>query len=362
MRRRRAIAVAVEHVLDDELADSRGGVCHKLERAVWGRRQLGIMGAGKEAALVHGLACLRADAVHEAVAVDRRVDHVALLAEAVALDQDGHVALAARRRRGWGRRRRGPGAATAVGTAPSVAEAAAESVVGSWEAGQGGAAAMAASGAASDPRWRSTSRSSVAAPAACTGAHVHVALHVAVLEGARVAVEAHRARRRRLARRGVRRREPTSHLAAAGPVSRGNVGHAVARGASKAIPRGLVQRSGVGHWLRRMRVAHIRATVVNLRFANVAPIFRECAGRVQRLRAARVAAVAAAQETAAVVRTATAAAALEPSRHSQRGLGWCQPRNRNAQRGSWAGAATAAAMEVAATEAVGGLMGRVARR
>ena len=121
------------------------------------------------------------------------------------------------------------------------------------------------------------------------GAHVHVALHEAVLEAGLVAVEAHRARRRGLAVPRVARREPAAHLGAAGPVSRRMVGHAVARGAGEAIPRGVVQRKGVGHGLRRLRVAHIGATVVNVRLAHVAPLFRQCLQRLQRLRAAGVA-------------------------------------------------------------------------
>eukprot|EP00964_Phaeocystis_antarctica_P072263 scaffold44165_cov57-Phaeocystis_antarctica.AAC.5 len=137
---------------------------------------------------------------------------------------------------------------------------------------------------ASARRYRSTPRSSVAAPAAC--AHVHVALQVAVLEGARVAVEAHRARRRRLACRGVGRREPTSHLTATRPSSRRVVRHAVARGAIKAIPRGLVQRRGSRHRLRRLRVA----SVLGQRNCRVliAPSIIERSDVIQGLRAAGV--------------------------------------------------------------------------
>ena len=118
------------------------------------------------------------------------------------------------------------------------------------------------------------------------GAHVHVALQVAVLEGARIAVEAHLARRRRLAHRGVGRREPTRHRTAAGASSRRVVGHTVTRGAIEAIPRGLVQRRGSGHRLRRLRVASVHGQRDGR--VLIAPRITEGGHVVQGLRAAGV--------------------------------------------------------------------------
>ena len=119
------------------------------------------------------------------------------------------------------------------------------------------------------------------------GAHVHVALQVAVLEGGLVAVEAHRARRRRLAHRGVGRREPARQVGAAGAATWRDVGHAVARGAGEAIPLGLVQRVGVVHRLPFGRVASVLMEIV--RRVDVPRGIRERLDVAKRLRAARVA-------------------------------------------------------------------------
>ena len=125
---------------------------------------------------------------------------------------------------------------------------------------------------ASARRYHSTPRSILAAPAACTstswwrpivraGTHVHVALQVAVLEGA-------------LSRskhtvpgvggwpiEGWRRREPARHLAAAG---RGSRRDRWACGQPAAPVKRYHEASssvrGVGHRLRRLRVASVRRT------------------------------------------------------------------------------------------------------
>ena len=86
---------------------------------------------------------------------------------------------------------------------------------------------------------------------------MHMAFHKTVLEGTLIAVEAHFANRRRLACRGVRCCEPACHVGATRAATWGDVGHAVARGTSEAIPRGVLYRSSIGHWLRRLRVASV---------------------------------------------------------------------------------------------------------